>query len=81
MPHKQNPVAAETLVTLARYTAAQSAALQTALVHEQDRSGAAWTLEWMTMPDLAKAAVKSAGLAGEVIGRIASFGAATSDDN
>lgn len=59
MPHKQNPVQAELLVTLARFNAAQLGGLHQALVHEQERSGAAWTLEWMILPQM----VRSTGLA------------------
>ncbi len=53
MPHKNNPVAAEVLVALARFAAAQAGGLLQAMVHENERSGAAWTLEWMTLPPLA----------------------------
>lgn len=56
MPHKANPVAAELLVTLARYTSGLAGILTTALVHENERSGAAWTLEWLTLPPLLSAA-------------------------
>lgn len=52
MPHKQNPVAAEVLVTLARFNASQLAGLHHALVHEQERSGAAWMLEWLMLPQM-----------------------------
>lgn len=52
MSHKQNPVAAEMLVTLARYNAAQLSSLHQSLVHEQERSGAAWMLEWLTLPPM-----------------------------
>ena len=45
MHHKQNPVLAETLVTLARFNATQLSGMHHALVHEQERSGATWTLE------------------------------------
>ena len=55
MPHKSNPVAAEILVTLARFNATQLAAMHAALVHEQERSGAAWTLEWMILPQMVAA--------------------------
>lgn len=55
MAHKANPVTAELLVTLARYTAGLSGTLTQALVHENERSGAAWTLEWFTLPPLAAA--------------------------
>ncbi|NIZ14591.1 3-carboxy-cis,cis-muconate cycloisomerase [Phaeobacter sp. HF9A] len=55
MPHKQNPVAAEAMITLARFTASQQGALAQAMIHEQERSGAAWALEWMTLPPMAEA--------------------------
>lgn len=55
MPHKQNPVNAETLVTLARFNAVQISALHQSLVHEQERSGAGWMLEWMTLPQMVTA--------------------------
>ena len=52
MPHKQNPVAAEILVTLARYNGTLVGGMHDALVHEQERSGAAWTLEWLVLPQM-----------------------------
>lgn len=52
MPHKQNPVKAEMLVSLATFNATQISAMHHALVHEQERSGAAWTLEWMILPQM-----------------------------
>lgn len=52
MAHKSNPVNAEVLVALARANAGLSGTLGQALVHEYERSGAAWTLEWMTLPPL-----------------------------
>ncbi|MGF1622379.1 MAG: 3-carboxy-cis,cis-muconate cycloisomerase [Rhodomicrobiaceae bacterium] len=55
MPHKQNPVAAETLTALARYNAAQLGGLHQALVHEHERSGAMWTLEWLILPGMVAA--------------------------
>lgn len=55
MPHKQNPVAAEAMVTLARFVAVQQGGLAQAMIHEQERSGAAWALEWMTLPMMAEA--------------------------
>ncbi len=56
MPHKQNPVRAEILVALARYNATLLAGVHHALVHEQERSGSAWTLEWLLMPKMIEAA-------------------------
>ena len=55
MAHKQNPVRAEVLVTLARYNSVQVSGLHQALVHEQERSGSAWTLEWMILPQMLNA--------------------------
>ncbi len=52
MHHKANPVLAEILVTLARYNATQLSAMHQSLVHEYERSGAAWTLEWMVLPPM-----------------------------
>nr|WP_025029609.1 lyase family protein [Nitratireductor aquibiodomus] len=52
MPHKKNPVAAETLVALARFNAALVGGMHQALVHENERSGTAWTLEWMLLPQM-----------------------------
>jgi 3-carboxy-cis,cis-muconate cycloisomerase len=52
MAHKANPVGAELLVALARHTAGLSGSLGYAMVHENERSGAAWTLEWLVLPPL-----------------------------
>lgn len=52
MPHKENPIKAESLVTLARFNATLLPGMHQSLVHEQERSGAAWTLEWMLIPQL-----------------------------
>jgi 3-carboxy-cis,cis-muconate cycloisomerase len=53
MAHKSNPVDAEVLVALARFNAGLLGTLHQALVHENERSGAAWTLEWMVLPQMA----------------------------
>ena len=53
MAHKSNPVNAEVLVALARYNAGLVGTMQQAMVHENERSGAAWTLEWLTLPSIA----------------------------
>lgn len=76
MPHKQNPVNAETLVTLARFNAVQVSALHQSLVHEQERSGASWMLEWMTLPLMVTGAGSSLLLAERQISQINSLGQA-----
>lgn len=70
MPHKQNPVAAEILVTLARFNATQLSGMHHALVHEQERSGSAWSLEWLILPQMIVAAGSALRLAAELTGRI-----------
>ncbi|GGB12646.1 3-carboxy-cis,cis-muconate cycloisomerase [Brucella endophytica] len=52
MPHKQNPVMAEVLVSLARFNSVHISGLHQAMVHEQERSGSAWMLEWMILPQM-----------------------------
>lgn len=56
MAHKSNPVNAEVLVALARYNAGSIGVLQQSMVHENERSGAAWTLEWLALPPIIIAA-------------------------
>ena len=53
MAHKSNPVGAEVLVALARFNAGLLGTLHQALVYENERSGAAWTLEWLVLPRMA----------------------------
>ncbi len=74
MPHKQNPILAELLVTLARFNATQIAGVHHALVHEQERSGTAWTLEWMILPQMAHATGRSLSAALSLTSSIESLG-------
>lgn len=75
MPHKQNPVAAEGLVSLARFNAAQLGGLAQTMVHEQERSGAAWTLEWLLLPQMVVAAGAALRLADTLLSSIRRLGA------
>ncbi|GGF22712.1 3-carboxy-cis,cis-muconate cycloisomerase [Youhaiella tibetensis] len=67
MPHKSNPVKAEILVTLARFNAGQVGLLHQALVHEYERSGSAWTLEWMVLPQIVEATGAALRIANELV--------------
>ena len=67
MAHKENPVRAEALVTLARFAATLVGGMNQAQVHEYERSGAAWTLEWMLVPQLAVACGASTRSVGELL--------------
>ncbi len=70
MAHKQNPVLAELLVTLARFNAAQVAGLHGVLVHEQERSGSAWALEWMIIPQMILTTGRGLTATSDLLGQI-----------
>lgn len=74
MPHKQNPVLAETLVTLARFNAVQISALHQSMVHEQERSGAAWALEWLVLPQMVVATGAALRMADRLLGQVQALG-------
>lgn len=70
MPHKNNPVGAEILVTFARFNATLISGMHQALVHENERSGAAWSLEWMILPQMAMAAGAATRTALELLDKL-----------
>lgn len=71
MAHKNNPVKAEALVSLARFNATLVSGMTHSLVHEYERSGAAWTLEWMLLPQMMMASATGLRIALELTGDIA----------
>lgn len=70
MPQKQNPVGPSVLVALARQTAGLAAMMQAAGVHRQQRDGAAWFIEWLTLPQLCMSTGRALALALDLAGRI-----------
>jgi 3-carboxy-cis,cis-muconate cycloisomerase len=78
MAHKQNPVGAEVLVSLARFNATQVSGLHHSLVHEQERSGAAWTLEWLILPQMVMATGAALRIVTELLTNIRSLGSQNS---
>ena len=74
MPHKQNPVRAEVLVSLANFNATLVSAMYRTLAHEQERSGSAWTLEWMVLPQMAVAAAAALEHAKSVVAEMRELG-------
>ena len=50
MPHKRNPEIAEHLGTLSRLIRHHAAALTESLVHDHERDGRSWKVEWATIP-------------------------------
>jgi 3-carboxy-cis,cis-muconate cycloisomerase len=63
MPNKQNPVQAETLISLFQLCAALDGAMTQALLHRQQRDGAAWMLEWLALPQICMACGRALQLA------------------
>ena len=53
MPHKANPVNSELLVAIGRANATLLSSMHQAAIHEHERGGSAWTLEWLTLPQMA----------------------------
>jgi 3-carboxy-cis,cis-muconate cycloisomerase len=74
IPDKSNPVRAEILVALARHNAALVSAMHQALVHEQERSGAAWTAEWLALPQMVMATGAGLAAAIDLIGQVEAMG-------
>ena len=74
IPHKSNPILAELLVTLGRFNATQVAGIHQSMIHEQERSGAAWMLEWMTLPSMAMATARSLSAALELSQQVEGIG-------
>lgn len=67
MPQKQNPVQAETLVSLFQLSLSLDSAMNQALLHRQQRDGAAWMLEWMTLPQICAASGRALQLATSLV--------------
>jgi 3-carboxy-cis,cis-muconate cycloisomerase len=74
LPQKANPVAAETLVTLARTNAALLGGLHQALVVAQERDGAAWGIEWLCLPQMCVATGAATRLAAELAAGLSAEG-------
>lgn len=74
LPHKQNPVAAEVLVALARFNAALLSAMHDAQIHENERSGSAWTLEWLVLPQMVVAVAGSLRRADDMMRSVTALG-------
>jgi len=63
MPQKNNPVAAETLVSLFRLNTAMDGLMIQAMLHRQQRDGVAWAQEWHALPQICMATAKALALA------------------
>lgn len=63
MPQKQNPVVAETIVSLFRVAAAMNGLMHESLVHREQRDGVAWALEGHALPAICMATGRALALA------------------
>lgn len=52
MPHKANPTGAEAMLALSRQGQGLVAQISGAAIHAQERDGAAWSQEWLSLPAL-----------------------------
>ncbi len=62
MPQKQNPVMPSVLVAIARTMVGLNSVVQGAAIHRQQRDGAAWISEWMTLPQMCMAFGRALGI-------------------
>ena len=70
LPGKNNPVRAEAIVALSHHAAAQLTALAQSSLHQHERGGTAWSLEWLTLPSLVVAAGASLRLLREILAEL-----------
>ncbi len=70
MPHKRNPIMAETLIALNELAADGEATLRGAAVHRQQRDGVAWLLEWYALPQTCLAAGRALQIAIALLTRL-----------
>lgn len=52
MPHKNNPILSEAIVALAKYVVQLGGINTQTLIHQYERDGASWALEWLTLPQM-----------------------------
>lgn len=52
MPHKNNPVLSEAIVALSKYVGQLAGGNFQTLLHQHERDGASWALEWLTYPQM-----------------------------
>lgn len=76
MPHKNNPVKAEALITLSDLIMNLQSVLSRSTRHEGFRSGQAWMLEWLTLPQMCIAGAASLRVSKTLLSDIESIGAA-----
>lgn len=76
MPHKRNPILAEILVAIAGYSSTLAGGMQRAALHENERSGMAWTQEWLIVPQITVLCAGACGNAVQLLDQIEFQGSA-----
>ena len=66
MPQKSNPVGPSVLTAIAAQVTGLNSVIQSALVHREQRDGAAWISEWMALPQIVIGLGRATSLAGEI---------------
>ncbi len=66
MPQKSNPVAPSAMVAIARQCVGLNVVVQSALPHRQERDGAAWLSEWLSLAQLVILSARAMALAGDI---------------
>ena len=66
MPQKSNPVAPSALVAIARQIVGLNVVIQSALPHKQERDGAAWLSEWLSLSQIVVLTARALSLAEEI---------------
>lgn len=74
MAHKNNPIHAEALGTLASMAAMQLNGIQSAAIHENFRSGSAWSLEFLVLPALCNTTATALRIATSLLNTIKGLG-------
>lgn len=74
MPHKQNPVKSEILITLARFNAANVSGLYQSGIHEFERSGSGWSLEWLILPQMIMTTSGALRVSGDLLDSVVEIG-------
>lgn len=67
MPHKRNPEHSEQIVALAQLARAQAGILGDAMVHEHERDGRNWKVEWAVFPTMCHVALAAASMSKELV--------------
>lgn len=70
MPQKRNPVGPSVVVALARAGLGAAGVLQGAMLHRQQRDGAAWFTEWLALPPLCLMTGRALSLAMDLTSRL-----------